>query len=150
MTNSSPYPFSPYSNPYSFLQGRVKAEVILKNAVGFCNTTSVTTLSAFYKFIHFILFFGKKQSFGKGIIFPHFNHMMMSNDWWLELGNSAELIKNDIDKTVSYIFITRITIICLNVQYKQHIELRCIRIKWTENIILHIQWDSKYSFLTTL
>lgn len=28
--------------------------------------------------------------------------MMMSNDWWLELGNSVELIKNDIDKTVSY------------------------------------------------
>lgn len=50
--------------------------------------------------------------------------MMMSNDWWLELGNSVELIKNDIDKTVSYIFITSITIICLNVQYKQHIELQ--------------------------
>lgn len=76
--------------------------------------------------------------------------MMMSNDWWLELSNSVELIKNDKDKTVSYIFITSITIICLNVQYKQHIELQCIRIKWTENIILHIQWDSKYSFLTTL
>lgn len=76
--------------------------------------------------------------------------MMMSNDWWLELGNSVELIKNDIDETVSYIFITSITIICLNVQYKQHIELRFIKIKWTENIILHIQWDSKYSFLTTL
>lgn len=28
--------------------------------------------------------------------------MMMSNDWWLELGYSVELIKNDIDKTVSY------------------------------------------------
>lgn len=28
--------------------------------------------------------------------------MMMSNDWWLELGNSVELIKYDIDKTVSY------------------------------------------------
>lgn len=76
--------------------------------------------------------------------------MMMSNDWWLELGNSVELIKNDINKTVSYIFITSITIICLNVQYKQHIELQFIKIKWTENIILHIQWDSKYSFLTTL
>lgn len=68
----------------------------------------------------------------------------------MELGNSVELIKNYIDKTVSYIFITSITIICLNVQNKQHIELQCIRIKWTENIILHIQWDSKYSFLTTL
>lgn len=68
----------------------------------------------------------------------------------MELGNSVELIKNYIDKTVSYIFITSITIICLNVQYKQHIELQCIRIKWTENIILNIQWDSKYSFLTTL
>lgn len=76
--------------------------------------------------------------------------MMMSNDWWLELGNSVELIKNDIDKTVSFIFITSITIICLNVQYKQHIELQFIKIKSTENIILHIQWDSKYSFLTTL
>lgn len=76
--------------------------------------------------------------------------MMMSNDWWLELGNSVELIKNDIDKTVSYICITSITILCLNVQYKQHIELQFIKIKWTENIILHIQWDSKYSFLTTL
>lgn len=76
--------------------------------------------------------------------------MMMSNDWGLELGNSVELIKNDIDKTVSYTFISSITIICLNVQYKQHIELQCIRIKWTENIILNIQWDSKYSFLTTL
>lgn len=41
--------------------------------------------------------------------------MMMFNDWWLELGNFVELIKNDIDKIVFYIFISSIIIICLNV-----------------------------------
>lgn len=51
----------PLTNPYSFLQGRVKAEVILKNAVGFCNTTSVTTLSAFYKFIYYFLFLARSN-----------------------------------------------------------------------------------------